>query len=75
MSTQISELRKRLNENEIYPRRYFHPSLDLLPYLDEEQVMKVSRDTASRVLTLPIYPSLDKDKVIKIINLIKNEYQ
>lgn len=59
-----------LNSKDIYPRRYFHPSLDTVQYISSEQVMDVSRDISSRILCLPIYPDLAFDEQATIINTI-----
>ena len=71
--TEAETLRvqKVLNENDIFPRRYFYPSLDTLNYLDSEQTMTVSRDIASRILALPMYPDLTEKEQAKIINILK----
>lgn len=61
-----------LKANDILPRRYFYPSLDTLDYLKTKQICKNSRDIASRILCLPIYPdltSIEQDKVIASIKL------
>jgi len=63
----------RLKENDIFVRRYFYPSLDTLEYLGSKQVCKNSRDIASRILCLPMYPGLANDYIKKIINLIKED--
>lgn len=60
-----------LKDNDILPRRYFYPSLDTLPYLDNGQVCKESRDLSSRILCVPIYPNLSKTEVLRIIEIIK----
>ncbi|CAA0096352.1 DegT/DnrJ/EryC1/StrS family aminotransferase [Zhongshania aliphaticivorans] len=67
-----------LNREDIFPRRYFAPSLDTLPYISGGQFMSVSRDISSRVMALPIYPGLAKEDQIRIVNqvkkcLVKNE--
>jgi len=67
---QLLRVRKTLNDNGINPRRYFYPSLDTLPYTQDSDIMPVSRDVASRILALPIYPGLEyeiQDKIIEII--------
>jgi len=69
---QICALQKALNVNDIFPRRYFHPSLDTLNYIEPKQFMPISRDLASRILALPMYPELSKDDQVKIIDTIKN---
>lgn len=60
-----------LNEKNIFPRRYFYPSLDTLRYIEPKQFMPVSRDITERILCLPIYPELDEKNQLKIINIIK----
>lgn len=60
-----------LKDNDILPRRYFYPSLDTLPYLDNRQVCKESRELSSRILCLPIYPNLSETEVLRIIDIIK----
>jgi dTDP-4-amino-4,6-dideoxygalactose transaminase len=60
---------KTLNENLIYPRRYFYPSLDTLPYVDSFKV-PITDDIASRVLCLPLYHTLTKEEIELIVRLI-----
>lgn len=69
---QLLRIEAKLKENDILPRRYFYPSLDTLSYLDSKQVCKHSRDIASRILCLPIYPTLKLDDVQKIINIMES---
>ena len=39
-----------LNQKDIFPRRYFYPSLDELDFLNEHsEIMHVSRDIARRI--------------------------
>ncbi|NLJ19752.1 MAG: DegT/DnrJ/EryC1/StrS family aminotransferase, partial [Bacteroidales bacterium] len=60
---------KRLNENEIFPRRYFYPSLNHLPYV-EYVPMPVAEDVARRVICLPLNPELPVEDVSKISEII-----
>jgi dTDP-4-amino-4,6-dideoxygalactose transaminase len=60
---------KNLNEKEIFPRRYFYPSLNTLEYVPYKP-MPVSEDIAKRVLCLPLYPGLQKTNLNQIVNLI-----
>lgn len=64
------QTQKALNENEIFPRRYFYPSLDTLDYLNTSQVMHISRDIAKRVLCLPVYPGLERKDQIAVAKII-----
>lgn len=58
-----------LNNKNINPRRYFNPSLNLLPYV-EKQDMSISEDISLRVLCLPLYYGLDRADVMSICNII-----
>ncbi len=59
----------RLNTLGVFPRRYFFPSLNNLPFL-EYQSCPVSEDISSRVLCLPLYPGLPTSDVSKIISTV-----
>ena len=66
----LLKVQKSLNENNIYPRRYFHPSLNTLSYVDALK-MPVSEDISERILCLPLYvgmEEIDLKKIVKIIN-------
>jgi dTDP-4-amino-4,6-dideoxygalactose transaminase len=65
---------KILNENEIFARRYFYPSLNKLPYLNAE-CCPVSENISSRILCLPLYAELEKDNIEKICDLINSTLQ
>jgi dTDP-4-amino-4,6-dideoxygalactose transaminase len=64
---------KMLIKNGIAPRRYFYPSLNTLPYLQQQGYIScpVSESFASKVLCLPMYDSLSKEEILKISDLIK----
>lgn len=66
----LKKVFKALASEEIYPRRYFYPSLNKLPYLKEKTSCPVSEDVAGRIACLPLYPDLSLDEAEKIINLI-----
>ncbi len=67
------ELVDKLNENKIFPRKYFYPAInDLQCYSSfKDTNTPIARDIASRVLTLPLYPDLEKKTIKKICCLIK----
>ncbi|WP_417857404.1 DegT/DnrJ/EryC1/StrS family aminotransferase [Xanthomarina gelatinilytica] len=67
--TQLLHIQKLLNQKKIYPRRYFYPSLNLLPYVDKKNC-PISENIASRVLCLPLYHDLSEDVVLTICNII-----
>ncbi len=70
--TQLLKVQKALNEKEIFPRRYFYPSLDTLSYIEPKQECEISRDTSKKILCLPIYAELEKDVQDEIIKTIKD---
>lgn len=59
-----------LNEQDIYPRRYFYPSLNTLPYLDKKQSCAISEQIAKTILCLPLYKDLADDDVRRIAAII-----
>lgn len=62
-------VQKQLNKNNIFPRRYFYPSLTTLPYVEKFNT-PIATDISSRVLCLPLYDTLSSENVKKISYLI-----
>jgi len=59
-----------LKRNEIFPRRYFYPSLSkVLPYIDHKD-MPVTEDISKRILCLPLYYDLSIEEVDMICRII-----
>ena len=69
---EMLKVQKALNDAEVFPRRYFYPSLDTLPYIEASAVMPLSRSVSSRILVLPIYPDLKREEQRLIIDIIKS---
>ena len=69
---QLLKVQKALNEKQIFPRRYFYPSLDTLTYIEPKQECKISRDISKRILCLPIYAELEKENQDTIIKTLKD---
>ena len=66
---QLLKAEKVLNDNQIYPRRYFYPSLNRIDYA-KGQSMPISESIASRILCLPLYVGLSNDDYNKIVSII-----
>lgn len=67
---QLLIVEKELNKNQIFPRRYFYPSLNTIDYV-KGQSMPISESVAKRVLCLPLYAGLthvDSNRIVAIIN-------
>ncbi len=54
---ELLKVKDKLNANDIFPRRYFYPSLNKLPYLKDSQ-LSVSEYISRRVLCLPLFYDL-----------------
>jgi dTDP-4-amino-4,6-dideoxygalactose transaminase len=59
------------NKKEIFPRRYFHPSLNTLPYNRGEK-MHYSESISDRILCLPMYHSLSTEELQQIVSIINS---
>jgi dTDP-4-amino-4,6-dideoxygalactose transaminase len=72
---ETEELLKRsitqLNRHNIYPRRYFYPSLNTLNYV-QDQSCPVSESIAARILCLPLYYDLAKKDIDRIAEVLLN---
>lgn len=58
-----------LNQEKIFPRRYFYPSLNTLPYLKSRNC-PISEDISSRIACLPLYADLEASTVEKITKIL-----
>jgi dTDP-4-amino-4,6-dideoxygalactose transaminase len=59
-----------MQAHNIYPRRYFSPSLSSLPYLPEKYETPVSDDISGRVLCLPLYHTLTTQEIDLVCDVI-----
>lgn len=69
----LTEAMNKMNAHEIYPRRYFYPSLDELAFTKSHQSepCAVSADISRRILCLPLSSTITKEQVDMVINLLK----
>lgn len=67
-----NSLIKKLNAENIFPRRYFYPSLNTLPYLQEEKICPHSESLSSRILCLPYWHEVELPIVEKISKIISD---
>ena len=65
---QLIDVKNALEQEEIFPRRYFYPSLNNLDYTNGNA--PVSVDVSSRILCLPLYYKLSSEEVLKISRII-----
>ena len=69
---QRIRVQENLNKSEVFPRRYFFPSLDTLSYIEPKQISPISRDISGRILALPLYPGLTESEQTLVINGVRN---
>jgi dTDP-4-amino-4,6-dideoxygalactose transaminase len=65
----LLKVTERLNSNEIYPRRYFYPSLNNLPTVSGNVCLN-SEDLSKRILCLPLSADITADDIMKISSII-----
>lgn len=65
-------VKEKLKKNGINARRYFHPSLNTLPFVDATKC-PYSESVAPRVLCLPLFHELDSGDVRAIAQIVRKE--
>ncbi len=65
----LEQILEALKSHKIFPRRYFHPSLNTVG-LSNHQDMSVSESISERVLCLPLYHTLSKEEIDLICRVI-----
>lgn len=67
---QALQIIDKLAQHNIFPRRYFYPSLNKLPYLQTIQRCPISEDISLRILCLPLSHETSPSLVRKICEVI-----
>jgi dTDP-4-amino-4,6-dideoxygalactose transaminase len=65
----LLQVKNRLNEEDIYPRRYFYPTLNSLPYVAYKK-LPVAEDISSRVLCLPLSDVTSEKEVQHVCSIL-----
>lgn len=71
---QLLKVEKALNTENIFPRRYFYPSVNTYTEIVDYQPTPVSEDIAKRILCLPLYWKLEMESVKNIIKIIETSF-
>ncbi|MEG9328950.1 DegT/DnrJ/EryC1/StrS family aminotransferase [Salinimicrobium catena] len=69
---ELKKVKSRLEENNIFPRRYFFPTLNKLNYLRKKNI-PLADSISKRVLCLPLFYSLREKEAITISEIINSE--
>ena len=68
---RLIEVEKKMNGDQIFPRKYFYPSVNTYSKIVEYKNCPVSEDIAKRILCLPLYWKLRELDINRIIEFIK----
>ena len=64
----VEELLLFLNKNDIFPRRYFYPSLSSVELFSKKENTPVSLKVSSQIICLPLYVGLEPSLVVNNFN-------
>jgi len=71
--SKLLAVQQKLNQIEIYPRRYFYPALNTVEYYISTKVnMPIAEDIAKCVMCLPLYAGLSKNDLETIVAQINS---
>ena len=68
---ELLEVFKNLNEEEIYPRRYFYPAINEIDLYNTGDKTPISSDVSKRIACLPFDTYLEEEDVEKICKIMK----
>ena len=68
---QLLHVQEKLNGHQIFPRRYFYPSLNTIDFVKGAE-MTVSESVTARILCLPLYLGLSKPELEEIILIVND---
>ncbi len=66
----LLKVKKGLEANKVFARRYFYPSLNKISYLGNKNRTPIAEDIAKRVLCFPLYHELKEGEQIRIAKII-----
>ncbi len=66
---ELLNVQTKLNQVEIYPRRYFYPSLNTIEFVNGKQ-MKISEEISKSILCLPLYVGLKEETLETIVEIL-----
>ena len=69
---QLLKVELELKENNVFPRRYFYPSVNTYTKVVSYQSCPISEDISKRILCLPLYLDLTIGEIIEICAIINN---
>lgn len=67
----LLKVKQKLEEHQIFPRRYFYPGLNSLNYVDSTQFINTDKITKT-ILCLPVFYKLLKEELQTIVRTVKD---
>ncbi|WRO23625.1 DegT/DnrJ/EryC1/StrS family aminotransferase [Metallumcola ferriviriculae] len=67
---ELLKIKMLFEQDNIYPRRYFYPSLEKLPYIKGSGNVPIADDISRRILCLPLFATLTRPEQDKIISIL-----
>lgn len=67
----LLKVQAKLNQNQIFPRRYFYPSLNTVEYMRGD-IMYNSENISGRILCLPLCSGLLEDELEQIVLIVND---
>ena len=65
----LMKTKAALNDAQVFPRRYFYPSLNRLPYLAYQKT-EVAEEISKKILCIPLYAGLSERDTVKITEIL-----
>lgn len=62
-------IKDALEAQDVFPRRYFYPSLDTLEYVRTQKV-RISKDVSEKILCLPLFHEITKTEQTEVVEVI-----
>lgn len=71
---QLLEIEHSLHEIDVIPRRYFYPSLNILPYVSASE-STIAESVSRSILCLPLYSGLEDQDIERICTVISQTFE
>lgn len=69
----LLKIEKELNQRNVFPRRYFYPSVNSYTEIVDYQSTPISEDISERIMCLPLYYALKIGEIRSIVNIILSQ--
>ncbi len=66
----LLNVQQKLNEKNIFPRRYFYPSVNKYTEIVDHQSVPISEDISKRILCLPLFYDLSEDQIREVCEIL-----